>query len=150
MTVVSRDVATDDCDVRHHRQDLDLAQNGDYFAHDLCMGAIDGGVCRIVRDEPHVAVLLAEGFYGGFVIEQRRDYVPVFGVSLLAYHHEIAVADGCVHHGIPVDFEHEEITRAGEPFREPHDIFDVLLAVIGVPAAILPTRGTSRDSKMDS
>ena len=74
-----------------------------------------------------MAVLLAEGFYGGFVIEQRRDYVPVFGVSLLAYHHEIAVADGCVHHGIPVDFEHEEITRAGEPFREPHDIFDVLL-----------------------
>lgn len=105
----------------------DFAKHGDDFAHDLRVRAIDGRIGGVVRDEPHMPLFFAECFHGGFVVKQGCDNVPVFRGLLFTHYDEIAVADGGVDHGIPVDFKHEQIAGSGEPLRQAHDIFDMLL-----------------------
>ena len=51
----------------------DFAEHGDHLAHDLSMRAIDRGVGGIVRNEPDMAMILAERFHRGFIVEQHSD-----------------------------------------------------------------------------
>lgn len=79
-----------------------------------------------MRDEPDVAVVLAEGLDGGLVIQQRRDDVSVLGRVLFANDHEVAVADRGVHHRIAMHLQHEQVAGAGQAFGQAHDVVDML------------------------
>ena len=91
------------------------------------MRAVDGGVGRIVRNQPDMAVILAERLDRGLVIQQCGDDIAILRAVLLADHHEITIANGGVDHGITVHFKHEQIAGAGKPFGKPHHIIDMLL-----------------------
>ena len=105
----------------------DFAEHGDHLAHDLSMRAIDRGVGGIVRNEPDMAMILAERFHRGFIVEQRRHNISIFRGVLLAYHHKITIADSRVNHGVAMYFKHKQIAGASETFRQTHHIVHMLL-----------------------
>ena len=80
-----------------------------------------------MRNQPDMAVILAERLDRGLVIQQCGDDIAILRAVLLADHHEITIANGGVDHGITVHFKHEQIAGAGKPFGKPHHIIDMLL-----------------------
>ena len=73
-----------------------------------------------------MAVFLAEGLHRGLVVQQSGDDISVDGGILFAHHHIVAIADSGIHHGIAVDFQHEQGAGAGQPFRQTHDVVHML------------------------
>ena len=92
------------------------------------MRAINGGVSGIVRNKPDMTMILAERLHCGLIVEQCRHNIPVLCGVLLAYHHKIAVANGCVDHGIAVHLKHEQISGTGESFGQSHHIIHMLFS----------------------
>ena len=72
-----------------------------------------------------------EGFDSSFVIKKSGNDITVLCSMLFADNNEIAVADGCVHHGIAMDFKHKQVTVTGKPFGQPHNVINMLLSCDG-------------------
>ena len=78
------------------------------------MVAVDGGVGRVMREQPGVAVTPLERLDRGLVIEQRRDDLAVVGSRLTAYDDPIAITDGRVDHRLADHLEQEELALADD------------------------------------
>ena len=65
--------------------------------------AVDVGVGRVARFQDHVAVAAAEHLDRGLVVNHRGDDVAVVRLWLLLDHHDVAVTDSGLDHGIAAD-----------------------------------------------
>src|SRR5690625_1735738 len=112
---------------RRHRCRSEPADDGDDEAHDLGVGAVDGLVVLILRQQPLMTGLALEGLDRGLTVEQGRDDLSVVGGVLLAHDDPVVMADGGVDHRIADDLEQEHLTRADDLSRQGEDIVDLLL-----------------------
>src|SRR5699024_7018177 len=103
------------------------ADDGDDEAQDLGVGAVDGLVVLILRQQPLMTGLALEGLDRGLTVEQGRDDLPVVSGVLLAHDDPVVVADGGLDHRIADDLEQEHLTRADDLSRQGEDIVDLLL-----------------------
>src|SRR5680860_1051915 len=63
-----------------------------HLAEDGGVGAVDGVVLLVVREQPHLAVLALERLDGGLVVEHCGHDLAVLSVGLLSNHDVVAVA----------------------------------------------------------
>ena len=91
------------------------------------MVAVDGGVGRVVREQPGVPVAPLERLDRGLVIEERRDDLAVVGGRLTSYDDPVAIADGRVDHRLADHLEQEELAIADDLARQREDGLDGFL-----------------------
>src|SRR5690606_7814836 len=107
------------CPLQSAQHSDDLAEYFGIVAENRLEGAV-------ARQQPGVAIALAEHLHGGLAVQHRSHDVTVFRGLLLAYDHPVAVADGRIDHRVSDDLEHEQLALADELTGEREYLFDLL------------------------
>ena len=86
------------------------ADDGDDLAEDGGLVAGNGRVVRVVGEEPHVAARDGQFLDGGLAVDHGGHEFSVARIVLGADDDVVTVEDAGVYHGLPADFEHEEVS----------------------------------------
>ena len=105
---------------------LQRTNNSDNPAHDCGVITGDRRVVLIVWEEPDVVGSSGKFFDRCLSVNHCSNKFAVDRSGLTTDDNKIAVEDACVHHGVTVDFKHEELTVTGQSCWQLEDIFDCL------------------------
>ena len=86
----------------------------------------DRRIVLIVGEEPDVVRSSGKFFDRCLSVNHCSNKFAVDRSGLTADDNEIAVEDAGIHHGVTVDFKHEELAMTGQSCRQLEDIFDCL------------------------
>ena len=67
------------------------------------IGAVNGGICLILRQQPYLTAFQRQALDRRLVIDQSHHNLTVLRSGLAVNHHQVAGQDACVQHGLAPD-----------------------------------------------